>query len=346
MIGRWCACMQLSLLLALLPYRQTVAQHGNGPGARVLLDAHNAYPDRGRFVNRIDRAIATGVPLAIEQDLFGRRNARSGRLDVVVAHEREGVAVAPLLETYFFEKIRPIMERALHEQQRDTWPLIVLNLDFKSSDRALVDATYALLGRYEAWLTTAPRTRTPDRAEPLRAGPLLVLTGSHPAQRASFHDARRVGEALRAFGAITLPEGDRSSDEAREASLLAMEPELLIAPRASNFARWVNFPWLVVEAGGPTKAGEWTAADSVRLHALVQRAHAQQLWIRFYTLDGFAAEDGAGLTRSYNFGSVAAARTRWRAAAAVGVDFIATDHYEAFRQSSVVTAPHDATRRD
>ena len=39
------------------------------PGRRVLLDAHNAYPEQGLWRDRIDRALATGVPLAIEQDL-------------------------------------------------------------------------------------------------------------------------------------------------------------------------------------------------------------------------------------------------------------------------------------
>ncbi len=342
---RFCARALLAVALLACTANGAQAQQGYGPGQRVLLDAHNAYPDRGRFADRIDRALATGVPVAIEQDLFSRRNARTGRLEVVVAHEREGISSAPTLEAYFFEKIRPIMERALQEQRRDTWPLIVLNLDFKSNDRVLLDATFALLGRYASWLTTAPRTKTPDRAEPLTAGPLLVLTGSNTAHRKRFHDARRVGERLLVFGAIAVPEGDTSSDEAREASLLAMEPERIIPSRASNFARWVNFPWLVVEAGGPTKAAAWTAGDSVRLHALVRRAHTQQLWIRFYTLDGFAPGDGDGLTRSYNFGTVAAAQTRWRAATGAGVDFIATDHYEAFNKSASTTSPTDGQRR-
>src|SRR6187200_2779809 len=39
------------------------------PGGRVLLDAHNAYPYHGQWRDRIDRALATGVPVAIEQDL-------------------------------------------------------------------------------------------------------------------------------------------------------------------------------------------------------------------------------------------------------------------------------------
>jgi hypothetical protein len=63
----------------------------------------------------------------------------------------------------------------------------------------------------------------------------------------------------------------------------------------------------------------------------VSRAHAQGLWIRFYTLDGFLNGDGVGLTKSYNFGGDDAVRARWSAARTAGVDFIATDHYERYQ---------------
>jgi hypothetical protein len=52
--------------------------------------------------------------------------------------------------------------------------------------------------------------------------------------------------------------------------------------------------------------------------------------MRFYTLNGHAPDAGQGWSASYNFGSHAAARTRWRAAVDTGVDFIATDQYEDF----------------
>ena len=305
------------------------AQQGFSPGQRVLLDAHNAYPQNGRWSDRIDRALSTGLPVAIEQDLFWAKNPTSGRFEIVVAHDRSELDRAPTLEAYFFEKIRPMMERALEDRRRDTWPLIVLNLDFKQNDAPLLDAVYTLLGKYEAWLTTAPRTSTPDVAAPLSVGPLLVLSGSSGAQRARFHDAVPVGERLRAFGAIPSAVAPGANDEERAANLSRMPTEQIIAPRASNYARWVNFPWLVVETGGQTKAGDWDAADRARLDALVKRAHAQNLWIRFYTLDGFL-NDGDGLTKSYDFGSDAAVQLRWRAAIEAGVDFIATDHYERF----------------
>ncbi len=315
------------------------AQAGFGAGQRSLLDAHNAYPEGGRWNDRIDRALATGLPLAIEQDLFWVRDPVSGAFSIVVAHDKKALAGAPTLEAYFFEKIRPIMERALVEQRRQTWPLIVLNLDFKMNDAALHDAVYALLGKYERWLTTAPRTATPDTPAPLTVGPLLVLNGSDPSQRVDFHDRLKVGQTLRTFGAIPVPEGVGDTDDEKDASIFGMSPAQLIGPAKSNDARWVNFPWLVVEAGGPMRAAEWTAADAARLQSLVSRAHAQGLWIRFYTLDGWSTGGGEGLTKSYNFGSERAARTRWQAAMKQGVDFIATDHYEAFHKSAARTSP-------
>jgi hypothetical protein len=54
------------------------------------------------------------------------------------------------------------------------------------------------------------------------------------------------------------------------------------------------------------------------------------LWIRFYTLNGHAGDNGMGWSEGYNFGSIEAARIRWRAAMDAGVDFIATDQYETF----------------
>lgn len=305
------------------------AQQGFGPGQRVLLDAHNAYPQNARWSDRIDRALSTGLPVAIEQDLYWAKSPATGRFEILVAHDRSELDRAPTLETYFFEKIRPTMERALAEHRRDTWPLIVLNLDFKQNDAPLLDAVYTLLGKYEAWLTTAPRTSTADLAAPLTVGPLLVLSGSSEAQRARFHDAVPVGQRLRAFGAIPSAAAPGATADERAANLSRMPADQLIAPKASNYARWVNFPWLVVERGGQANAGDWDPADAARLDALVKRAHAQNLWIRFYTLDGFL-DDGDGLTKSYDFGSDAAVKLRWRAAIEARADFIATDHYERF----------------
>ena len=300
------------------------------PGRRVLLDAHNAYPEAGRWSDRIDRALATGEPLAIEQDLYWRRDSTSGAYAIVVAHDSDATTGAPTLEAYFFAKIRPRMERALRENRRDAWPLLVLNLDFKTNERAMHDAVWELLGKYEAWLTTAPRTLTPRSPAELSVGPLLVLVGADPTQRVRFHDLVPVGKRLRAFGAIPVPVPPGATKEARASAQVSRRPDIVIGPRRGNYERWVNLPWSAVEVGGQTAAGDWTDRDSVRLNALVKRAHTQGLWIRYYTLDGFAPDADLGYTASYNFGNESAAVLRWRAAIRAGVDFVSTDQYEQF----------------
>ena len=54
-------------------------------------------------------------------------------------------------------------------------------------------------------------------------------------------------------------------------------------------------------------------------------------WVRFYTLNGVGTEGVMnGWGPDYNFGTLDAAKIRWKAAAEAGVDFIATDQYEDF----------------
>ncbi len=316
-----------SLMVAMA---SVVRARGYEPGERVLLDAHNAYPERGRWADRIERALATGTPVAIEQDLHWAKPPGATSYTSVVAHDVEYVNDAPTLNTHFFERIRPIMEQALRENHRETWPLIVLNLDFKDNQSAHLDYIWSLLGQYEGWLTTAMRSATPHRVEPFTVGPLLVLSGSDTAQRRRFHDDVPVGARLRAFGAVVpaAVAGRTTGQRARRS--IRMSAAQHLAQPADNFARWVNFPWRVVEQGGQHNARDWTATDSVRLASLVQRAHDQHLWIRFYTLDGFAPAQDRGFSADYNFGTGAAVRARWQAAIAVGVDFVATDQYEEF----------------
>lgn len=321
-------------LLAMLTAGVLAQSPSLAPGARVLLDAHNGYPYEGKYADRLPRALATGVPVAIEQDLIWRVGA-DGRGESVVGHDVDKVTDAPSFEAYFFGSIAPVIEQALRENRRDQWPVIVLNLDFKTNEPAHHARVRQVLSRYKAWLTSAPRTATPDQPSPLTVAPILVLTGSDASQQAAFHDNLTVGEPLWLFGAIAQPEpaGETSRDKAL--ALAKMAPETLIGQKASNYRRWVNFPWHVVEAGGQTYAAEWTPADRTRLDALVSRAHGQGLWIRFYTLNGHPAADAdtEGWSKGYNFGSVERATVRWRAARAAKVDFIATDQYEAYHQA-------------
>ena len=302
------------------------------PGRRVLLDAHNAYPYQGRWTDRIDRALATGTPVAIEQDLIWRPSTLVGTgpaaatrpAHSIVSHGEPFTGLEPVLRD-FFERIRPIVTHALRSGSREQWPIITLNLDFKDSHPEHFSAIWRLLDEYEPWLTTATRDRDIASIQTLRVAPVLVLTGADPAQQAAFHDAVPVGSRLRLFGAV--------------------QPDNL---RVTNYRRWSNNPWSVVEPEGQNNAGDWTEDDNYRLRKLVDAAHSAGLWIRFYTLNGHSTNEveRMGWSPGYNFGSMDAARIRWRAAIAAGVDFIATDQYRrgrVDRPSSIVHRPSSAT---
>jgi hypothetical protein len=293
------------------------------PGRRVVLDAHNAYPDHGRWRDRIDRALATGVPVAIEQDLAWTCSLPPACRSIVT-HGEPFTGEEPSLREYFFERIRPVIERAQLEGNHGDWPLVTLNLDFKTNEPEHHAAVWRLLGEYEGWLTTAARMPSVSDIAPLDVRPVLVLTGSTDEQEVSFHDRVPVGGRLRLFGAVPPATANPQSADAPQAAAPG-------ALRLTNYRRWSNNPWSVVEPGGPREAGEWTADDAARLRTLVASAHDAGLWIRFYTLNGVEpGEPSFGWEPSYDFGSRAAAAVRWRAALEAGVDFVATDQYEAF----------------
>lgn len=319
------------LLLALVAVTaaEIYARNPLEPGARVWLDAHNCYPEHGQWLNRLDRALNSGVPTAIEEDLVWAVDPTTGQGRSVVSHGLPLTGDEPTIEQLFFERVGPQMERALAEGRRDTWPVLVLHFDFKTNEPAHHAAIWQLLGRYERWLTTAERLADETRLSALTPGPLLVLTENGAGQAARFHDRVPVGARLRVFGTVPAVDvGANGTPAERAAAAVAASADTLIPSRATNYRRWTNFPWAVVERGGQAGAAEWTSQDDRRLRALVARAHAQGLWIRFYTLNGHDAGRGEGWTESYNFGALTAARERWQASIRAGVDFIATDQYE------------------
>ena len=284
------------------------------PGARTLVDAHNCYPYGEWWNDRIDHALAGGLPLAIEQDLYW--DAKRSR--TVLAHQAPLTGSEPGMETYFFEKVRPLMEAALRNPDRSQWPLITLNLDFKTEEPEQLRGVWALLSKYRAWMTSAPKGTDPNRAEALTVGPMLVLTGESDAQQKVFFDSLAPGERLLAFGAVHTHNADPTA-----------APGILIREAASNYRRWWNSPWVIVESEGQPRAGRWTPAADRRLRDIARHAHESGLWMRFYTLDGASPEERSanGWFGSYSFASLDAARERWRAMSAAGVDYIASDQY-------------------
>lgn len=301
-----------------------------GPMREPMLDAHNCYPVDGKWADRLARVLGTHQrQVGIEQDLVWKPDGRGGGTSVV-AHSTTLAGGEPTLEDHFFKVVAPEMDAALKTGATDTWPLIVLHFDFKTNQPEHHRFVLSLLKKYERWLTTATRGAD-DRVQPLKVGPLLVLTEAGEDQEHDFYETLPAGERMLIFG--TVPNVSLSSSRDRDVqadAAVSATPATLLPSGATNYRRWANFSWAVVERGGQTKAGAWDAADTARLRALVDRAHAIGLWLRFYTLDGFAAADDQGWSAGYNFGSPAAARERWRGAIEAGVDLIATDQYEAF----------------
>jgi len=166
---------------------------------RPLLDAHNCYPYEGRWADRIDRALRASFPVGIEQDLAWFVDL-SGKGRLVVSHTSKTNGSEPTLKDYFFEHVRPVVERALRENNRSAWPLIILHFDVKDNRPELHHAVWELLGEYQAWITTAEKTSDPGVLAPLDPKPLLVLTEDNDAQEQVFFEQVPVGDRLRLFG--------------------------------------------------------------------------------------------------------------------------------------------------
>jgi len=319
--------------LALLTAAITIAgaQTNSRPqilGGRSVLDAHNAYPDEGQYPDRIDRALATGLSrIVIEQDLAFAKRGVAG--ESVVSHDEHLSGSEPTLERHFFDRVRPMLESALQAGNKATWPVIVLHLDFKTNEREHHRAVWDLLTKHRSWLTTAAVSTDPTRVNPFIPGPLLVLTENGENQERDFSEWAAAAGTHLLFGSIPPPAIARANEEAdRARDLVRAAPPILIPASASTYRRWVNFPWGVIEEGGPTKAAAWTPDDNTRLQSVVRYAHTQGLMVRFYTLNGHSAAANRGWTASYNFGTIDAVRQRWQAAIESGVDLIATDQYE------------------
>src|SRR5215467_13619141 len=296
---------------------------------RPVLDSHNCYPYDGRWADRIDRALSAAFPVSIEQDLAWGVDPETGKPAPVLSHQSKPKAGEPTLRRYFFERVRPIVEASLVANERDRWPLVILHFDFKSNEPTLLRAVRDLLGTYEAWLTTAPKSANPNELSPLDPKPLLVITEDSDAQEEVFFRSLPVGSRLRVFGSAHtrgIPSG--ISDQERSHLAATLPPEQLLTDPPTNYRRWWNNSWWEVEEGGQRQAGDWMPADQARLRALVNRAHQLGYWVRFYTLDGFSPSEDRGWDKGYNFGSREAVLKRWKAAYEAGVNFIATDQYE------------------
>jgi len=294
-----------------------------------VLDAHNCYPYEGHWNDRVQRALSSGFPVSIEQDLAWYVDPATGKGRVVVSHTPKPTGSEPTLHDYFFEQVRPVVEKIIAENKQERWPLIVLHFDFKDNQPAILEAVWQLLGEYEPWLSTAVKTNDPSVLSPIDRKPILAITEESDEQQKVFFDDVPVGAKLRLFGSAhshPIPK-DMPMQELMHWAVI-ISPDELLSEAPTNYRRWWNSSWYPVEEGGQSRAGEWTAADDQRLRALVDHAHKMGYWVRFYTLDGFTPAQDQGWGHDYNFGSKEAVIPRWKAAAAAGVNFIASDQYE------------------
>lgn len=305
-----------------------------------MMGAHNCYPYHGQFDDRLETALATGGRMSIEQDLCwvtppGEREPRS-----LVAHNGPFTGEEPTLEAYFFEHVRPMVEAALDRagadpQERGNWPLIILELDVKDKLVPHVEAIDGVLSRYAAqgWLTTAIKTDNDADVSTLDLAPIMVVTGCGPMEEVFYHRVP-VGQPFHAFGFVPSPgpDTDGLSGAERNEAYTAFPPEAMIPNPATNYRRWWNSAWRVVEAGGPRSANDWTKAEAERLQAIVDHANAMGYWTRFYTINGCTDEQSKsqGMSSGYNTGVLERARIRWQAMCNAGVDTIATDQYAEF----------------
>jgi hypothetical protein len=288
-----------------------------------ILDAHNCYPG-----DHVTRALNSGFPVSIEQDLAWYVDPATQKGRIVVTHTSKPEGTEPTLREYFFDQVRPIVEKALEEHKTEQWPLIILHFDFKTNQPELLKAVWQLLGEYEPWLSTAKKTADPSMLSPIERRPILAITEDSDEQEKIFYNDVPVGAKLRLFGSAHTKAIAADSVQERHHREATISPAELLTEHPTTYRRWWNNSWYVVEEGGQTHAGEWTEADNHRLRALVGHAHKQGFWIRFYTLDGFDPDKNQGWGKDYNFGSMNAVIPRWKAAIAAGVNFIAVDQYE------------------
>ncbi|MBV9771524.1 MAG: hypothetical protein JOZ32_18280, partial [Bryobacterales bacterium] len=234
-----------------------------------VLDAHNCYPYEGRWNDRIDRALKTGFPIAIEQDLAWFVDPVSHKGRVVLSHSAQTVTTDPEVSQYFFEHVRRIIEAQLLAGDSSKWPIIVLHFDFKDQQAPLLHAVWDLLGRYQGWITTAEKSSDPSNIAALDRRPILVLTEDSDAQEEVFFKTLPVGARLRLFGSAhtNLPKGGSREQLIHAAATLPAEH--LLSERPTNYRRWWNNSWYEVEEGGQRNAGPWSKADAARLQSLV-----------------------------------------------------------------------------
>jgi hypothetical protein len=323
--------------LALVALAKTVDPGNFAPGKRTLMLAHNAMPEEGKWADRFERVIGTGVPFAVEIDVAWGKNPKTGTSQSFVAPGPKKLSGdEPSLKTFFFERMRPDVEQALKKNNRTDWPLVTLFIDIKNDPPEHVESIWNLLGEYEAWLTTAVKTKNIATISPLDVKPIVVIVLDTPNKEEVFYDRVPAGARLRVFATAKLaapPDSGLTRAQIFQAQT-KMKPEELLKEPANNYRRWWHNTWVMVEpmglGPGHGPNGEFTPAAEVRLKSIVNHAHKMGYLVNLFVLDGVDPSAGRahGWDDDRNFGSYDQAMIRWKAAARAGADFISTDQYE------------------
>lgn len=300
------------------------------PGSRIQVLSHNAYPDHGKYADRLDRTLASGLPVAIEEDL-----AWIDGKSLLIHGSKNASADDPTLESYFFPKVKPIMEKALKDGNKGNWPLVTLYLDIKNDPPEHLQAINAILDKYDDWLTKAAKTADITKQSPLELKPMMVLVEDKQGdiKQKVFYDDIPVGGKIRVFGsAEKFDENPQKLPREKKAEAVALmvtrDPEQLLTKKADNYRRWFGTNWGFVEKGGETGAPEWSKASEARLKKFVDYGHRLGYFVGFYCLDGYTEAENQGWDKDYNFGSKEKVAIRWQAAARAHPDFISTDQVE------------------
>ncbi len=300
------------------------------PGTRTLVLSHNAYPDHGKFTDRLDRAIAAGVPFATEQDL-----AWVDGKSLMVHGAKNVSSDDPTLDSYFIPRVKPLIEKALQSGNQGNWPIVTLYLDIKNDPPEHLEAISHWLDKYDSWITTAVKTADISKQSPLDLKPMMVLVEDkqNDIKQEYFYDKVPVGGKIRVFGSVTkFDENPKKLPREQKAEAVAflstLDPEQLVPHKADNYHRWFGTSWAFIEKGGETGAGEWNSTSEARLKKFVDYGHRLGYFVGVYCLDGFTEAENQGWDKDYNFGSHEKVMPRWQAAARSHADFISTDQME------------------
>jgi hypothetical protein len=300
------------------------------PSSRIQILAHNAFPDHGKYADRLDRVIATGAPFAVEEDL-----AWLDGKSLLIHGAKSASTDDPTLESYFFPKVKPLVEKALKEGNKGNWPMITLYLDIKNDPPEHLAAINQMLDKYDQWLTKAAKTSDINRQSPLELKPMMVLVEDKQddIKQKFFYDNVPVGGKIRVFGsAEKFEENPQKLPRERKAEAVAMmvtrDPEQLVTRKADNYRRWFGVNWAFVEKGGQTTESGWTKESEAKLKKFVDYGHRLGYFVSFYCLNGYTAMEDQGWDAGYNFGSREKVMARWQAVARAHADFLSTDQVE------------------